>query len=195
MARLITDFELWQPGYANAVVTYYVGASDTLADLYYDEAETEPAPNPVTLASWEDDCCNSYGRFSQPIYIDAVSYSVEEGQKSGEFRTDIPLKMAVDMLCGPIIFRMLSRPEEITQIFQRDFPCPFHRQCATSFSRPFLLPQNDPLLCAPAHTRQSPITSAQLPRSLCCSRSVVAGVPVPPSNAGGCWQPHAPLPP
>lgn len=75
MARLITDFELWQPGYANAVVTYYVGASDTLADLYYDEAETEPAPNPVTLASWEDDCCNSYGRFSQPIYIDAVSYS------------------------------------------------------------------------------------------------------------------------
>lgn len=54
--------------------------------------------------------------------IDAVSYSVEEGQKSGEFRTDIPLKMAVDMLCGPIIFRMLSRPEEITQIFQRDFP-------------------------------------------------------------------------
>ena len=54
--------------------------------------------------------------------IDAVSYSVEEGQKNGEFRSDIPLNMAVDMLCGPIIFRMLSRPEDITPTFQRDYP-------------------------------------------------------------------------
>src|SRR5690606_4231833 len=72
------------------------------------------------------------------------------------------------------------------QIFQHDFPCPLHMQCATSFLRPFLLPRNDPPLCVPAHTRPSPITSAQLPQSLCCSLSAAAVAPAPPSNADGC---------
>lgn len=54
--------------------------------------------------------------------IDAVSYSIEEGQQDGEFRTDIAVDMAVDMICGPVMFRMMNDPESITQVFHRDYP-------------------------------------------------------------------------
>ena len=59
--------------------------------------------------------------FMGPL-VDAVSYSIEEGQKDGEFRTDITVDMAVDMICGPVMFRMMSDPEAMTQIFHRDYP-------------------------------------------------------------------------
>ena len=36
--------------------------------------------------------------------MDAILYSIEEGQKLGEFRKDITPTLAVDILCGPIFF-------------------------------------------------------------------------------------------
>jgi AcrR family transcriptional regulator len=40
--------------------------------------------------------------------LDAIEFSVEEGKKAGEFRADLDTKLAVDMLCGPIFFRLMA---------------------------------------------------------------------------------------
>lgn len=61
------------------------------------------------------------GKFLSPL-IDAIEFSVEEGQRLGEFRTNIDRKMAVDMLCGPIFFRLMSRPSEMNEKFQKEYP-------------------------------------------------------------------------
>jgi AcrR family transcriptional regulator len=54
--------------------------------------------------------------------MDAIRYSVEEGQKTKEFRNDIDASMAVDMLCGPIFFRLMAHPKDIDDAFRKAFP-------------------------------------------------------------------------
>ncbi|MCB1783633.1 MAG: TetR/AcrR family transcriptional regulator [Alphaproteobacteria bacterium] len=49
--------------------------------------------------------------------MDAIAYSIEEGQKNGEFRQDIEKEIAVDMLCGPIFFRLMAHPEDLNDEF------------------------------------------------------------------------------
>lgn len=46
--------------------------------------------------------------FLMPL-VDALEYNVIEGQKDGEFRKTLPADIAVDMLCGPVFFRFMSR--------------------------------------------------------------------------------------
>ena len=59
--------------------------------------------------------------FLNPL-IDALQYSVEQGQKDGEFSSDIDAKLAVDMLSGPIFFRLLSHPHDFNDNFANTFP-------------------------------------------------------------------------
>lgn len=54
--------------------------------------------------------------------IDAMEYSFELGQKDGEFRTDIDNKTAVDILCGPIFFRLMAHPSDFNDTFQKKYP-------------------------------------------------------------------------
>jgi AcrR family transcriptional regulator len=59
--------------------------------------------------------------FLNPL-IDALQYSVEQGQEDGEFSKSITSKLAVDMLCGPIFFRLLSHPYDFDDNFAKTFP-------------------------------------------------------------------------
>ena len=63
--------------------------------------------------------------FLAPL-MDAISFSIEEGKKSGEFRA-IDTRLAMDILCGPIFFRLMAHPGEFDQDFEQDFPA-----CAVS---------------------------------------------------------------
>ena len=54
--------------------------------------------------------------------IDAIEYSVVEGKKNGEFRADIDTKIAVDMLCGPIFFRLMAHPQDMDDAFHKSYP-------------------------------------------------------------------------
>lgn len=59
--------------------------------------------------------------FLSPL-IDAIEYSIQQGQKQGEFRNDIDTKIAVDMLCGPIFFRLMAHPRDFNDKFQKTYP-------------------------------------------------------------------------
>lgn len=59
--------------------------------------------------------------FLSPL-MDAISFSVSEGVKSGEFREDLEEKLAVDILCGPIFFRLMSHPADFNEDFQSAYP-------------------------------------------------------------------------
>lgn len=54
--------------------------------------------------------------------MDAIRYSIEEGQKNGEFRDDIDPSLAIDMLCGPIFFRLMAHPADLSESFRRAYP-------------------------------------------------------------------------
>ena len=54
--------------------------------------------------------------------MDAIEFSVEEGQKAGEFRKSLDSKTAVDILCGPIFFRLMAHPADFNDYFQKDYP-------------------------------------------------------------------------
>ena len=54
--------------------------------------------------------------------MDAIRYSIEEGQKTGEFRKDIDGSLAVDMLCGPIFFRLMAHAKDLDESFRKVFP-------------------------------------------------------------------------
>jgi hypothetical protein len=59
--------------------------------------------------------------FLSPL-IDAIEYSIEEGKKGKEFRANIDTKTAVDMLCGPIFFRLMAHPADFNEKFQNTWP-------------------------------------------------------------------------
>ncbi len=59
--------------------------------------------------------------FLSPL-IDAIEYSIEEGKKDKEFRASIDAKMAVDILCGPIFFRLMAHPVNFDDQFQAQYP-------------------------------------------------------------------------
>lgn len=61
------------------------------------------------------------GNLLEPL-MDAIAYSIEEGQKNGEFRSDIDKDMAADMLCGPIFFRLMAHPDDLDEAFRRAYP-------------------------------------------------------------------------
>jgi AcrR family transcriptional regulator len=59
--------------------------------------------------------------FLKPL-IDAIEYSVQQGQKTQEFTSRIDTKMAVDMLCGPIFFRLMAHPVDFDEAFIKTYP-------------------------------------------------------------------------
>ncbi len=54
--------------------------------------------------------------------IDAIEFSVQQGKQDGEFRKNIDSRMAVDMLCGPIFFRLMAHPGDFNDAFQATYP-------------------------------------------------------------------------
>lgn len=54
--------------------------------------------------------------------MDAIRYSIDEGQKTGEFRDDITATLAIDMLCGPIFFRLMAHPKNLDDRFREAYP-------------------------------------------------------------------------
>lgn len=61
------------------------------------------------------------GNFLGPL-IDAIEFSIEQGIKEKEFRSSLNLRTTVDMLCGPIFFRLLAHPEDLNEEFQATYP-------------------------------------------------------------------------
>lgn len=59
--------------------------------------------------------------FLTPL-LDAIEFSVEEGKKAKEFRTTIETKLAVDILCGPIFFRLMAHPSHMNDEFREVYP-------------------------------------------------------------------------
>ncbi|MGH1399587.1 MAG: TetR/AcrR family transcriptional regulator [Alphaproteobacteria bacterium] len=54
--------------------------------------------------------------------VDALAFSLEQGIKEKEFRSSLDIKTAVDMLCGPIFFRLMAHPEDLGEDFQNSYP-------------------------------------------------------------------------
>lgn len=59
--------------------------------------------------------------FLSPL-IDAIEFSIDQGKQSGEFRADLDTRTAVDILCGPIFFRLMAHPLDFNDDFLRDYP-------------------------------------------------------------------------
>lgn len=59
--------------------------------------------------------------FLAPL-IDAFEYSVQQGQHDGEFRKTLDPRMVVDMLCGPVFFRLMSHSKGFDEDFAATYP-------------------------------------------------------------------------
>lgn len=59
--------------------------------------------------------------FLSPL-VDALAFSLEQGIKEKEFRTSLDIKTAVDMMCGPIFFRLMAHPEDLDENFRETYP-------------------------------------------------------------------------
>ncbi len=81
----------------------------TIAQLFSEAQASE-----VSLGIFKDNLL-------EPL-MDAMRYSIEEGQKTGEFRTDIDISLAADMLCGPIFFRLMAHPKDLHDGFREEYP-------------------------------------------------------------------------
>lgn len=54
--------------------------------------------------------------------IDAIEYSVIQGQDEGEFRKNMDTKIIVDILCGPVFFRLMSHSQDFDTDFRENYP-------------------------------------------------------------------------
>lgn len=54
--------------------------------------------------------------------MDALKYSIEGGKNDGEFKPDLDSDLAVDMLCGPIFFRLMAHKKDLGTKFQYSYP-------------------------------------------------------------------------
>ena len=59
--------------------------------------------------------------FLAPL-IDAMEYSIEKGKEEKEFRASLDTKTIVDILCGPIFFRLMAHPIDLDEDFQDSWP-------------------------------------------------------------------------
>ena len=51
-----------------------------------------------------------------------MEYSIEQGQKDGEFSDRYDVKSIVDILCGPIFFRLMAHPGDFNENFMKSYP-------------------------------------------------------------------------
>ena len=59
--------------------------------------------------------------FLTPL-VDALAFSLEKGIEEKEFRSSLDIRTAVDMLCGPIFFRLMAHPEDLNEDFLQSYP-------------------------------------------------------------------------
>jgi len=59
--------------------------------------------------------------FLTPL-IDAIEYSIAQGQKDQEFTKRFDSKTLVDLLCGPIFFRLMAHPADYNEAFMANYP-------------------------------------------------------------------------
>lgn len=79
-------FDIWQPGYAYAVVYIYQAGTTTLASVYKDEDLTIAAANPQTLLSFESNDV-TYGKWEVPLYVGVpVTVAVNTTDQTGIIR-------------------------------------------------------------------------------------------------------------
>ena len=81
---------------------------DTIAQLF-SEAQASDDARKIFISN-----------FLSPL-VDAFQFSLEQGMNEKEFRKmDIPT--AIDMLCGPIFFRLMAHPENLNEEFLESYP-------------------------------------------------------------------------
>lgn len=86
---LIWEFDRWIEGYDGVTVSIFVGDTATLADCFYDEGLSVPAPNPIELSSLTLDDL-SFGKFPQPIYVgSSYHWEADNGTQGGVQRLPI----------------------------------------------------------------------------------------------------------
>lgn len=59
--------------------------------------------------------------FLTPL-MDAIEFSIEQGQEDKEFTNRYDVKTIVDMLCGPIFFRLMAHPADFNEAFMKKYP-------------------------------------------------------------------------
>ena len=59
--------------------------------------------------------------FLSPL-VDAFQYSLEQGIEEKEFRNSLDIPTTIDMLCGPIFFRLMAHPEDLNEDFLETYP-------------------------------------------------------------------------
>lgn len=85
-SQLIQEFDIWRPGYANAVIEVYIAGTSTPASIFYDVALTMAAPNPQTLLSDG----NGFGKFPQSLYV-GVSYELDINTNETTGQEQLPI--------------------------------------------------------------------------------------------------------
>ena len=68
----IAEFDVWRPGAGGDIVRVKDAGTDLDADIWYDQAATLAAPNPITLIA---DAAGN-GKFPQPVYVFVPYYLV-----------------------------------------------------------------------------------------------------------------------
>ncbi len=95
-AQRISEFDLWQPGYAGAVVRVYIAGGTTLASIYTDEALTAAASNPQTLSSTTING-DTYGKFAAPLYTSSSYYlDIDSADQTGIVRPPLTTLVGQD---------------------------------------------------------------------------------------------------
>ena len=82
---------------------------DTIAQLFSEAQATNEARNIFNKT------------FLVPL-MDAIEYSLEQGKIDKEFRSSLDTRLAVDMLCGPIFFRLMAHPHDLNEDFRETYP-------------------------------------------------------------------------
>jgi len=82
---------------------------DTIAQLFSEAQASEEARTIFT------------SNFLSPL-VDALQYSLEKGIEEKEFRSSLDIKTTIDMLCGPIFFRLMAHPHDLNDDFVASYP-------------------------------------------------------------------------
>jgi len=53
--------------------------------------------------------------------LDAIEYSIAQGQESGEFKDHMDSKTATDIACGPLFFRLMAHGNDFDEAFQQNY--------------------------------------------------------------------------
>lgn len=119
-AQLITDFDIWQPGYNASTVDIYIAGTTTLAAVFFDEALSLAADNPQILQSRTDDAGNDYGKFVRSLYT-AVPYflKIDHGEDTGIKRPALNTLIGADASQALVTVANSSRANTLADIVGR----------------------------------------------------------------------------